>query len=436
VQLHAVAARDHHGRAISAKAVTVTHDSPTDQQVLTAVPITTLSLHHGGAHRPDLSAVPILVARPSREQRRALQTAAGADMWAAATPSRSKSPSRPRTGITPCSLSSEPITFGRRSAKDVAAAREPVSAQTIVKGVGTFTEPAFGDVTGTLTYTYSGTDYTYNNLVNVLKALNAAATPVVTWTYAASGNYTGPITGTINFTVVDIAFTVGGAPATVSNALTVKASPVYGDTWAAIVSKKANVTAAVGANTDADQSHFTLDVTGSPDAGSGQTYKLVYNGTIGGVNYANVTVCSGTVNVAQREAVISWANTTGRVYGDGKTVTAAITNMVGSDDVSITVTDGDKTAVGTYTATAALAGAKAANYKLPEVYTANYTINKATPTGAPKYTAITAADKTLAAAALTTTDGTFSVPGTVKWVDSNATRRLTRYDKGHGEHRL
>jgi len=303
-------------------------------------------------------------------------------------------------------------------AKNVAAAREPVS-QTIVKGVGTFTEPAFGDVTGTLTYTYASTNYTYNNLVNVLKALDAAAMPVVTWTYEASGNYTGTITGTINFTVVDIAFTVGGDSATVSNALTVKASPVYGDTWAAIVSKKANVTAAVGTNNDTDQSHFTLDVTGSPDAGSGQTYKLVYNGTIGGVNYANVTVCSGAVNVAQREAVISWANTTDRVYNDGKTVTAAITNKVGSDNVSITVTGGTETAVGSHTATAALAGAKAANYKLPTVHAKDYTIAKATPTGAPKYTAITAADKTLEAAALTTTGGTFSVLGTVKWVDSS-----------------
>ena len=44
---------------------------------------------------------------------------------------------------------------------------------------------------------------------------------------------------------------------------------------------------------------------------------------------------------------------------------------------------------------------------------------KATPTGAPKYTAITASGKTLADAGLTVEDGTFSVPGTVQWVDKD-----------------
>lgn len=46
------------------------------------------------------------------------------------------------------------------------------------------------------------------------------------------------------------------------------------------------------------------------------------------------------------------------------------------------------------------------------------TIAKATPTGAPKYTAITTGGKTLADAALTTEGGTFNTAGTVKWVDA------------------
>ena len=45
------------------------------------------------------------------------------------------------------------------------------------------------------------------------------------------------------------------------------------------------------------------------------------------------------------------------------------------------------------------------------------TIIKATPTGEPAYTKITTSGKTLADAGLTTTGGTFSVSGTVKWVD-------------------
>lgn len=51
--------------------------------------------------------------------------------------------------------------------------------------------------------------------------------------------------------------------------------------------------------------------------------------------------------------------------------------------------------------------------------TVTITVNKATPTGAPKYTAITASGKTLEDAGLTAEGGTFSVPGTVQWVDAD-----------------
>lgn len=47
------------------------------------------------------------------------------------------------------------------------------------------------------------------------------------------------------------------------------------------------------------------------------------------------------------------------------------------------------------------------------------TVNKAAPTGAPKYTAITTGGKTLEDAGLTAEGGTFSVPGTVQWVDAD-----------------
>ena len=49
------------------------------------------------------------------------------------------------------------------------------------------------------------------------------------------------------------------------------------------------------------------------------------------------------------------------------------------------------------------------------------TINKATPTGAPKYTAIPASGKTLADAGLTTEGGTFSTAGTVAWALADTT---------------
>lgn len=58
------------------------------------------------------------------------------------------------------------------------------------------------------------------------------------------------------------------------------------------------------------------------------------------------------------------------------------------------------------------------------------TINKASPTGEPKYIAITSTGKTLADAALTTEGGTFSLPGTVAWKlnTSTAVTANTEYE--------
>ncbi len=74
---------------------------------------------------------------------------------------------------------------------------------------------------------------------------------------------------------------------------------------------------------------------------------------------------------------LDWQNVTDRTYGDSKTVTATVSNKYGNDDVSVTVEDGGKTAVGTYTAKATgLTGAQADNYKLAGNQTQEYTIGK------------------------------------------------------------
>lgn len=61
---------------------------------------------------------------------------------------------------------------------------------------------------------------------------------------------------------------------------------------------------------------------------------------------------------------------------------------------------------------------------------ASIKVNKATPTGVPKYTAISSSGKTLADAGLTTEGGTFSVPGTVTWnlADTTAVEANTSYE--------
>ena len=185
-----------------------------------------------------------------------------------------------------------------------------ISDQTTIKGVGEFVDPVIKGVkdevlTGTLTYAYDGVSgKSHADVVNMLKGKNVNDVVTLTYTFTPpAGNYTGTKTDSFKVTVKDIEFLVDTAPATVANTLTVKSSPVYGDNWSDIVKKQTGVTitAKVGAAIDTEQSHFTLRPTGKPNAGNGQTYELVYNGTINGTNYANVVVVSGTVDVARKD---------------------------------------------------------------------------------------------------------------------------------------
>ena len=88
------------------------------------------------------------------------------------------------------------------------------------------------------------------------------------------------------------------------------------------------------------------------------------------------------------EVTLEWGNITDRKWNDGKTVTATVSNKVGSDEVNVTVTGGDQTAVGgSHTATAAgLTGAQAGNYKLPADKEQTYSIGKAAARDLPEIT--------------------------------------------------
>lgn len=186
--------------------------------------------------------------------------------------------------------------------------------QNIVRGVGSFTEPTFDGVTGTLSYTYDGSSYTsFEALAAKLAKLETGASVVVDWTYTASGNYTGNITGSIKLTVVDIVFTVNGVAASVENAVTVKGAPVYGDNWSDIVKKSATIIASVNGAEDTDQSHFSFIESGSPAAGM-QSYTLVYNGTINGAQYTNAVVLTGSVNVERKNVTLTNITVADKTY--------------------------------------------------------------------------------------------------------------------------
>ena len=149
--------------------------------------------------------------------------------------------------------------------------------------------------------------------------------------------------------------------------------------------------------------------------------------TIGSDNYADATVnVVITLTAKDDQAALTLTGGTTVVYGQtlqlgtsGGSGTGAVTYAVtnGTGEATIDAATGKLTPVkvGTVKVTATKAGD--ASYNSITSAEVEITITRATPTGAPKYTAITTIGKTLADAGLTTAGSNLSVPGTVKWVD-------------------
>lgn len=127
----------------------------------------------------------------------------------------------------------------------------------------------------------------------------------------------------------------------------------------------------------------------------------------------NFGIATATLTITAKKVAIPAADTTVFTY-DGNAKTYSI-----ADTADYTVTGNSQTNAGDHTVTVALKDkattAWADGTTADKTYT--FTIKQATPTGEPAYTKITTSGKELSDAALTTTGGTFSVPGTVKWVD-------------------
>lgn len=201
------------------------------------------------------------------------------------------------------------ITFAgaELTIKQVAYTATVAETQTVLLGDVKFVEPKFTGVNdemvaGTLTYTYNGTSgLTYANVITYLEDLSAGTDVSVTYHFVPTtgGNYTGTKEGTLTLNVRDIEFLVGDAKATTENAVTVKENPVYGDSWSDIVKINTALVAKRGNESDAEDGHFSLSVTGNPSAGE-QSFTVWYNGEIGGKTYTNVVVCSGSIQVAKK----------------------------------------------------------------------------------------------------------------------------------------
>lgn len=208
-----------------------------------------------------------------------------------------------------------------------------VSPQNILTGLGSFIKPVFKgvenkDVSGTITYSYgSSTGLDYQNMKNVLAGLSLNTTGTITYSFTTSDpNYSNPPTGTIAFTIKDVLFQAGEGTATADNAVTIKSSPVYGDSWSDIV-KLGSITAVAGEASDNDASHFTLKETGIPNAGE-QTFTVVYNGTLNEKTYTNTTVCTGKVTIAKRVITVSAGSGKVSKTYDGKTTAGTLSGSV------------------------------------------------------------------------------------------------------------
>ena len=156
---------------------------------------------------------------------------------------------------------------------------------------------------------------------------------------AAKGNYTGTKNGSLQFIVKEVGFTVNGETATASNAVTVKENPVYGDSWEDIL-ELAEITAIVREGQDSEKSHFSLNVSGTPDAGR-QEYKVLYNSELNGKTYTDVEVCSGTVEIARAAYQGTTAVSTSARYGSAAELELADYLAEGAEIGGITFTDVD-----------------------------------------------------------------------------------------------
>ena len=136
----------------------------------------------------------------------------------------------------------------------------------------------------------------------------------------------------------------------------------------------------------------------------------------------NIADCTWTIELHTVNRIIPTGAPT--LSKDTITYSEALSTIT----LSGTMKDGDTVVEGTFAWADSTVKPNAGNYTATWTFTPNdtetyqgtsgtvkITVNKATPTGEPKYTAITTSGKKLSDAGLTTEGGTFSVAGTVQW---------------------
>ena len=175
-----------------------------------------------------------------------------------------------------------------------------------------------------------------------------------------------------------------------------------------------------------------VEITGNTlayEGGTGITEGQKYEITVpvdGGTNYNNYQITVTLIGTDKKVPTgAPTLSTTTITYGQSlSTITLSGSMQDGAETVTGTFAwaDPDETPnAGSYEARWTFTPDNGDLYE-PGSGTVTITVNKATPRGTPKYTAITTSGKTLADAGLTTEGGTFSVPGTVAWEQADTTQ--------------
>lgn len=175
--------------------------------------------------------------------------------------------------------------------------------QKIVKSTGTFTAPT-ADVSGKFTFVYNGMAYDEKGIPALETAIKAAESGKISYRFTPDNENYKEVSGTINFTVVDLKFTVSGEDISETKPAVTEVAEncVYGNEWSDMIT--INVDGAAIGDTSSADAKFTLDVSGKPNVGE-QTYKVLFNGTINEQKYENVVVYTGTVTVAPKPVTVS-----------------------------------------------------------------------------------------------------------------------------------
>ncbi len=253
--------------------------------------------------------------------------------------------------------------------KGVTAQRDATDIQVVVDK-GTFDAPTFGDVTGTLAYSYDGAT-SYDAIVKKLETLQLGATGDIEYTYTANGNYTGTITGKLHFTVVNL------PAATITTAPAAKTGLTFNGTEQVLVNAGSGITGGT-LQYKLDGGSYNAELPKATNAGS---YTVYYKVKGNNTTHSDSSEQSFTVTIAPKTvtAAVSVEPTSYTYTGEAIVPTTVTvkdgTTVIPASEYTVVYTDN----INVGTATVTVSDRAGGNYVVSG--TATFTITKAALSG-------------------------------------------------------